>query len=348
MEILAKKADAPLDGANVTPDAIMQLGLGFMASKTLLSAVELGLFTAVAEGPLGAEEIRARLGLHSRSLHDFLDALVALGMLEKHHGLYSNTQATALFLDRTKPTYMGGILEMANARLYPFWANLTDGLKTGEPQNEAKTGGDLFEAIYADSKTLANFLAAMTGWSLGTGAALAQKFPWKDYESFVDVGCAEGGVPVAIAKGNPHLRGIGFDLPTVQPHFESFVKKNGVADRVTFANGDFFADPFPKADVVIMGNILHDWNLEQKRQLIAKAYEALPSGGAFVAFGPLIDNERRENALGLLESLCMLIETRGGFDYTFADCEGWMKDAGFRETRSEHLVGPNSMVIGIK
>jgi hypothetical protein len=200
MEILAKKADASLDGANVTPDAIMQLGLGFTASKTLLSAVELGLFTAVADGPLGAEEIRARLGLHPRSLHDFLDALVALGMLEKHHGLYSNTQATALFLDRTKPTYMGGILEMANARLYPFWANLTDGLKTGEPQNEAKTGGDLFEAIYADSKTLANFLAAMTGWSLGTGAALAQKFPWKDYESFIDVGCAEGASRLRLRK----------------------------------------------------------------------------------------------------------------------------------------------------
>jgi hypothetical protein len=180
MEILGTNPDTPHYGGNDTPDAIMRLGLGFMASKALLSAVELGLFTLIAKGPLAAEEIRVRLGLHSRGLHDFLDALVALGMLEKHHGLYSNTQATALFLDRTKPTYMGGILEMANARLYPFWANLTEGLKTGEPQNEAKTGGDLFEAIYADSETLANFLAAMTGWSLGTGAALAQKFPWKD------------------------------------------------------------------------------------------------------------------------------------------------------------------------
>jgi SAM-dependent methyltransferase len=269
-------------------------------------------------------------------------------MLEKRDGVYSNTPATALFLDRDKPTYMGGILEMANARLYPFWSNLTEGLKTGEPQNEARTGGDLFDAIYTDSAKLGNFVAAMTGLSLGAGVALAQKFPWSDYQSFVDVGCAEGGVPVAIAQANPHLRGIGFELPAVRPHFEAYVRKNGVADRLSFAGGDFFADPFPKADVVIMGHILHDWNLEQKRQLIAKAYDALPSGGAFIAFEPVIDNERRENAIGLLTSLNMLIETRGGFDYTFADCEGWMKDAGFRQTRSEHLVGPDSMVIGIK
>lgn len=348
MNVLQVTTDARVTQAAVTPDAILQLGMGFWGSKTLLSAVELGLFTVLADGPLDAEAIRERLGLHRRSLFDFLDALVALGMLEKSAGRYANTPATSTFLDRRKPTYVGGILEMANARLFRFWADLTEGLRTGEPQNEAKSGGDLFDAIYNDSESLGKFVAAMTGLSLGAGTALAGKFPWHDYGNFVDIGCAEGGVPVAIAKANPHLRGLGFDLPAVRPHFEAFVRKNDVADRLTFEGGDFFADAFPKADVVVMGHILHDWGLEQKRQLIASAYDALPAGGALVVFEPVIDDERRSNALGLLASLNMLIETRGGFDYTFADCMGWMKDAGFRQTRAEHLVGPDSMVIGIK
>jgi SAM-dependent methyltransferase len=253
-----------------------------------------------------------------------------------------------VFLDRGKPSYLGGILEMFNARLYGFWGDLTEGLRTGEPQNEAKTGGDLFEALYKDPAALKEFLAAMTGLSLGAGMAMAQKFPWAKYKTFADVGCAEGGVPVALANAHPHLTGIGFDLPAVQPHFEAFVARHHLANRLSFAAGDFFADPFPKVDVIVMGHILHDWDLEKKRQLIGKAYEALPPGGACIAFESIIDDDRRSNTIGLLTSLNMLIETRGGFDYTGADGIGWLREAGFREARVEHLVGPDSMLVGIK
>jgi hypothetical protein len=338
----------PVDVTAVTPDAIMQLGMGYWASKTLLSAVELQLFTVLAAGALPAEAIRQRLGLHRRSHLDFLDALVALGMLEKSNGLYANTPATGVFLDKGKPSYLGGILEMFNARLYRFWADLTEGLRTGEPQNEAKTGGDLFEALYKDPSALKDFLAAMTGLSLGAGMAIAQKFPWANYKTFADVGCAEGGVPVAVAAAHPHLTGVGFELPGVRPHFEAFVARHELSNRLRFVPGDFFADPFPSADVIIMGHILHDWDLDKKRQLIAKAYVALPPGGAFIAFESIIDDERRTNAAGLLVSLNMLIETRGGFDYTGADGIGWLREAGFREARVEHLTGPDSMLVGIK
>ena len=340
--------DLAADPAPPGPDAIMQLGLGFWASKTLLSAVELGLFTTLAGGPLGADAVQARLGLHPRSVHDFLDALVALGMLEKRNGLYANTPATALFLDRSQPTYVGGMLEMSNARLFGFWNNLTEGLRTGEPQNEARTGGELFDVIYRDPHKLAGFVAAMTGISMGAGRAIAEKFPWASYRTFADIGTAQGGVPVSIAERHPHLQGIGFDLPAVEPHFTAFVGKQGLAGRLRFAGGDFFADPLPEADVLLMGNILHDWGLDAKHQLIAKAYAALPAGGAFIAFEHIIDNERSRHAPGLLMSLNMLIETRSGADYTFADCEGWLGAAGFRETWNSHLAGPVSMVVGIK
>jgi predicted nicotinamide N-methyase len=331
-----------------TPDHILQTGLGFWASKTLLSAVELGVFTKLAQGPLAAETLRQQLGLHERSAHDFFDALVALRFLERRDGQYANTAESDLFLDRNKPTYVGGILEMCNARLYAFWGSLTEALRTGQPQNEGKTGDDFFGKLYGSPEKLAGFLKAMTGLSLGTARAISEKFPWAEYRTVADVGAAQGAVPVQLARAHPHLKAIGYDLPVVQPIFEQYAQTNGVADRVRFQSGDFFKDPLPKVDVIIMGHILHDWDLEQKRCLIQKAYDALPKGGAFIVYEALIDDARRENALGLLMSLNMLIETPGGFDYTGADCQEWMREAGFRETRVEPLVGPDSMVIGIK
>lgn len=333
----------------VTPERLMQLGLGFMGSKTLLSAIELGLFTALAEVPMNAEQLTAKLGLHPRSARDFFDALVALGLLQRDDGVYRNAADADVFLVRGKLSYIGGLLEMANERLYPFWGSLTEGLRTGLPQNEVKTGGaGLFEALYGDPERLRLFLGAMTGLSMGAAKAMAEKFPWKEYQTVVDVGGAQGGLLVQLCLAHPHLRGGNFDLPVVGPIFEEYAGTNGLADRLKFLPGDFFNDPLPAAEVITMGHILHDWDLDQKRMLLRKAYDALPGGGALIVFEALIDDERRQNAFGLLMSLNMLIETPGGFDYTGNDCSAWMRETGFSSTRVEHLVGPDSMVVGIK
>jgi hypothetical protein len=332
-----------------SPDQIMQVGLGFWASKTLLSAIEMGLFTELARRPEEHETLRDRLGLHRRSARDFFDALVALGFLERRDGVYRNTPATDLFLDRSKPSYMGGMLEMANHRLYGFWGGLTEALRTGRIQNEAKAGDiPFFEALYADPARLQQFLAAMTGLSRAANVRIAERFPWGEHASFVDVGTAQGDLAVQIALAHPHLSGRGFDLPEVAPIFEDYVEAHGLADRLSFSPGDFFADDLPAADVILMGHILHDWDLPQKRALIAKAHDALPEGGALLVYESIIDDDRSRNAFGLLMSLNMLIETEGGFDYTAADCMGWMAEAGFARTRAEHLIGPDSMVVGVK
>jgi O-methyltransferase domain/Dimerisation domain len=330
-------------------DHIMQIGLGFWASKTLLSAVEMELFTELAKHPEDLHTLQGRLGLHPRSARDFLDALVALGLLQRRDGKYSNTASTDLFLDKGKPSYIGGMLEMANQRLYGFWNHLTAALRTGEQQNEAKGGGPgLFAALYADPARLKQFLGAMTGISHGANLAIAAKFPWAKYKTAVDVGTAQGDLVVQVALANPHIAGIGFDLAEVGLIFEDYVTHNGLSSRVEFRSGSFFEDPLPRADVVMMGHILHDWNLEEKKALLRRAYDAIPSGGALIVYESIIDDDRSKNAFGLLMSLNMLIETPGGFDYTGADCMSWMKEAGFRETCVEHLTGPDSMVVGTK
>ena len=332
----------------VTPDRIMELGMAFWGAKTLLSAVELGVFSELAKQPLDARALQSRLGLHPRSARDFFDALVALGMLDRRNGQYANTPDTDLFLDRAKPTYLGGWLEMVNARLYRNWGNLTEGLRTGLPQNEVKEGKNFFEDLYRDPQRLKGFLSSMTGLSMGASRKIATQFPWDAYQTFIDVGSAQGGLAVQVALAHEHLTGGGFDLPVTGPIFEEYVQSFGLSSRLRFYPGNFFSDPLPTAEVLSMGHILHDWNLEEKKMLIDKAYEALPQGGALIIFESLIDDERRSNAFGLLMSLNMLIELPGGFDYTGADCTAWLREAGFRETRVEHLIGPDSMVVGIK
>jgi len=333
---------------HLTPESILHLGLGFWASKTLLSAVELGLFTHLADGPRDAKTVAMDLELHQRGTRDFLDALVSVGMLERIGEAYRNSAATDLFLDRNKPSYVGGMLEMANARLYPFWGSLTEALRTGHPQNEAKVGENFFTALYEDADRLEQFLHAMTGISMGDAHVLADKFPWDRYKTIIDIGTAEGCVPVQVATRHPHLSGGGFDLPPAGPIFEKHVASFGLADRLRFYPGDFFSDPLPSADVLVMGHLLHDWSLDEKLLLLRKAYDALPGGGALIVYESIIDDDRRSNTFGLLMSLNMLIETQDGFDYTGADCQSWMSEVGFRDTYVEALAGPDSMVVGIK
>ena len=337
------------ENAALSADHIMQVGLGFWASKTLLSAVEIGVFSELARKAEDLETLQGRLGVHPRAGRDFFDTLVALGFLQRVDGKYANTPATDFYLDKHKPSYIGGILEMANQRLYEHWSHLTTALRTGKQQNEAKDGkGSPFEALYADPARLKTFLAAMTGISRGANMAIAKKVGWAKYTTYADVGTAQGDLAVQIALANPHLNGLGFDLAEVGPIFEEYVQKHSLNGRLRFHPGNFFQDALPKVDVITMGHILHDWNLEEKKMLLGKAYEAVPAGGAVVVYESIIDDERSKNAFGLMMSLNMLIETPGGFDYTGQDCMAWMKEVGFREARVEHLHGPESMVIGTK
>ena len=336
--------EAPL----VMPDRIVQLGLAFRGAKTLLSATELGVFTALAEGPLDLDALARQVRIDKRGARDFLDALVALGMLERNEsGLYANTPETDLYLDRHKPTYIGAELEHFNAYVYPHWNLLTAALRTGKPQSGARATGH-YSALYADHAALETLAKGMTGGSLPVATALAAKFPWQNYGTFVDIGTAQGCLPTIIAQAYSHITGGGFDLPPMKPLFDSYVREHGLSQRVRFFAGDFLQDPLPAADVLVFGRILHNWDLETKKMLLKKGYEALPPGGALIVYERLIDDKRRVNTAALLASLNMLIMTAGGFDFSGADCTGWMRDAGFRDMRVEPLTSEHYMVVGIK
>jgi hypothetical protein len=338
-----------------TPEHILKITTGFWASKVLLTAANLQLFTMLAEKKsMSAKDIKQTLGLNcsDRNMYDFLDALTALNILDRKgildDALYSNSTEAEIFLDKKKPSYVGGIVEMMNNRLYQFWGNLGEGLKTGECQNEAKGGTNFFELIYGQPEKLEEFVHAMSGVQMGGFMAFSQKFDFSNYKTLTDAGGSSCLLSLTVAKDHPHMTCVSFDLPAIAPIANKTIQQFQLSDRVKTASGDFFKDDIPSADIVVMGNILHDWDEENKITLMKKAYAALPKGGAFVAIENIIDEDRRNNIFGLLMSLNMLIETGAGFDFTFADFNKWAKLAGFSSTNFLPLAGPTSAAVAIK
>jgi len=337
----------------LSPARIMEVGMAFWPAKVLLSAIELRLFSELGSRSMTGAELRSALRLHPRADPDFFDTLVALRFLERDGdgplARYRNTPETATFLDRTSPQFMGGFLEMANARLYRYWGDLTEGLRTGAPQNELKHGGaSMFEELYSKPDRLEQFMDAMAGISAANFQAFAETFDFSRYQTLCDIGGSTGQLSMRVAGRHPHMRCTSVDLPLVTAIAERRIAATTLADRVSARPLDCFNEPLPKADVITMGMILHDWSLEKKLHLVRAAYDALPPGGAFVVIENLIDDARRENAFGLMMSLNMLIEFGEAFDFTGADFANWCRQAGFQKIDVIPLAGPASAGVAYK
>jgi trans-aconitate methyltransferase len=188
----------------------------------------------------------------------------------------------------------------------------------------------------------------MTARTLPVAQALSEKFPWANYRTIADIGTAQGCLLTQIVRTHPHLSGIGFDRAPLGSYFDRHVRTFAMENRLRFQSGDFLRDGLPTADVLIMGRVLHNWDLPTKRMLLNKAYHALNPSGALIVYERLIDDERQTNSVALLSSLNMLLMTEGGFDYTSADCMAWMRETGFLDIRIEPLTSDQSMVIGFK
>jgi hypothetical protein len=337
-----------MTGKVLPSDRLFEIGSAYRQAKVLLSAVELNVFSVLATGPLNGKDLANHVQVNRRAAHDFFDALVAMGLLTRDgNGRYSNTEESDHYLDRAKPTYLGASFDQYNRREYALWGSLTQSLQSGNPAAETN-GADHFESLYTDPAKFRTFVTAMTSGSLLAAKAIAQRFPWHDYETLCDVGTAQGCLPVQVALAHPHIRAVGFDLAALRSAFEEYAVECKVADRLSFVAGDFFKVPLPVADVIVFGRVLHNWDLETKKMLLAKAYQATPTGGTIVVYDMLIDDDRRMSRSGLLSSLNMLLWTAGGLGYTASDCTSWMRSVGFAKMSVQELPGGNSMIIGKK
>jgi len=217
-----------------------------------------------------------------------------------------------------------------------------------QPKDGPGHGKPIFEELYASEAKLGQFLEAMSGLQAANFHLLAEKFDFLRYKTVSDIGGALALLSRIVGAHHEHVTFTTFDLPPVAPHAQRHIDAAGMAERITVVSGDFFEDDLPGADVVTMGLILHDWNLEKKKILLKKTYEALPEGGAFIAIENLIDDARRENAFGLLMSLNMLIEFGDAFDFSGADFRAWCSEAGFTRFEIIPLAGPTSAAVAYK
>lgn len=337
----------------VSPKPIMQIGMGFFLSKILLSAVKLGIFTELAGSPMTGEQIRKHFGFHGRGLYDFLDALTAMGFLHrdglKDEAVYRNSVMSDLYLDSRKESYVGGMLEMGNDRLYPFWGKLETALQTGKLQNES-TGDeeDFFATLYEEPERLKQFVKAMSTGQLNNFKALAEKIDFSSYKTLCDIGGADGALCIQVARQHPHITCKVFDLPQVRELAIERITKSGLSDRIEFITGSFWEDDIPEVDVITMGNILHDWDEAGKLQLLDKTYQSLTNNGACMIIENIIDDERIDNLMGLAMSLNMLIETPGGFNFSGRDFDTWIRQTGFKSSEVIPLTERSSAAIAYK
>ncbi|MFY1659264.1 methyltransferase [Micromonospora sp. WMMD1274] len=334
-------------GKPLTPQPVHETLMAYCGSKLLMSAVEVDLFTTLAQEPATEAQLRRRLNLHPRFAGHFLSALEALGFLERDGDVYRNAALADQFLDRSRPTNIVGFAEMTSDTFYPAWGRFTKALRTGQAQAPLPPDDDqhLFRVnATKEPDRVRRFMTAMDSHSTRMGEELSNVLDWSGYHSFADLGGARGNLAAVIAKAHPHLTGVCFDRPQSRPFFDEHIGRLGLADRVTFESGDFFADELPEVDVLIFGHVLHDWGPEARQGLLTRAYQRLRPGGALVVYDRMIDGSPLD-LNRLFYSLTFMLASAGGSEYSVEECTGWLREAGFERIASTSVLNDHTIVI---
>jgi 3-hydroxy-5-methyl-1-naphthoate 3-O-methyltransferase len=336
----------------LTPTPLMDLVTGFWSFKTFAAAVELDLFTRLAGGrTLTVAGAEPELGLPERPADLLLTACASLGLLERSGDGYRNSELAEQFLVRGKPYYFGGQVSYCDQRTYLPWHRIGEALRTDRPLTwDPDTQESMFAT--ADPQLLATFWEAMYSTSIFTARALAGAVDLGGHRRLLDVGGGSGAYCVELCRSHPDLTATVLDLPHVCRIAAGKADLAGLSDRIGTTPGDFLKDENLPAgyDVLLFSMILHDWDEATNRELLAKAYAALPSGGLVIVSELLLDADRAGPAPAALMGMNMLVETVGGRNYSDAEYTDWLGGAGFTDIRTVRFDAPgaNGAVVGVK
>lgn len=319
------------------PDSapIFDLIEAFRRSKTMFTAVDLGIFDLLSDAPSTAGAVAQAVGTDPDATVRLLDACAALGLLRKREGLYENQPVAATYLCAASPHTLRGYIRYSDEALYPMWGRLADAIREGTPRwsQAFGLGGPIFSAFFRTEAAMRDFLLGMHGFGMLTSPAIASAFDLSPFRTLADLGGATGHLAIAACERYPALHGVVFDLAPVTALAREQVAKSAARDRIDVVAGDFFTDEFPAADLFAVGRILHDWSDEKIARLLRRIYDALPPDGALLIAERLLNPDGVGPIGGNMQSLNMLVVTEGK-ERTFAEYESICRAAGFAEVEA--------------
>jgi len=343
-------ASAHQDQPTATPTPLMEIVAGVWASKTLAVAHELGLFTLFAQkGEQSAAEVAAACGIEERPSRMLLTACASLGLLAYRDGRFANTDMSQQYLVPGRPYYFGGAVKLFDGR-YDGWMRLAEAVRNNGPTNwDPEDQDSLFHAGDADLKS--TFWEGMYSLSAYSARMLAKTVDLSGVRSLLDVGGGGAAYDIELCRAYPDIRATVFDLPFVCELTARRIEGSEFADRIGLHPGDFLNDETLPAghDAIVLSMILHDWAEPENQRILAKCFDALPSGGLIIISELLVEDDHSGPRLAALMGLNMLVETWGR-NYTIGEYRTWLENTGFHDIRTVRFDAPgaNGVVIGTK
>jgi acetylserotonin O-methyltransferase len=323
------------------PSPVIDLIEAFRRSKTMFTAVHMGIFDRLERGPASLETLAAELPANADALERLLDGCVGLGLLKKlEAGGYGNTPMSSVYLCRSSPLAMTGYVLYSDEVLFPMWAGLEDAIREGTHRWASE--GPLWDQFFSNPEKMRTFLMGMHGFGVLSSPKVVAAFDLSRFHKLVDLGGATGHLALAARERYPNLRAALFDLPPVV----EFAREHA-AGRIELIPGDFFADELPEADLYAAGRILHDWSEDKINTLLRKIYERLPAEGAVLIAEKLLAPDKSGPVSAQMQSLNMLICTEGK-ERTLKEYEALLRAAGFSEVQGKITGAPVDAVLATK
>lgn len=335
---------------NPDPAPIIDLIYAFRRSKTMFTAVSLGIFDQLGLTPAPLSTLARDFAADAGALERLLDACVGLGLLEKRsNGDYANTESAMAYLQRSSPNTLTGYILYSDRALFRMWANLEDAVREGNHRWEQTfdSKGPIFAQFFRDADAARTFLLGMHGFGVLSSPRVVAAFDLSRFRKLMDLGGASGHLAIAACERYPNLHAAVFELPVVVEFAKEMAQKSAARDRISVVSGDFFTDELPEADLFAVGQILHDWTEEKIVRLLRKIHTRLPNGGGLLIAEKLLATDKSGPVMTQMQSLNMLVCTEGK-ERTLEEYSVLLREAGFSEVTGVHTGAPVDATLAIK
>lgn len=318
------------------PEPIMRVASGFMAAKHLFAASELGLFEALAESPATLDALAARTGLTRRAARISVDAMVALGLVERRGDVYENGSAAAHFLSGATPADLRPLLRFWDTISYPTWQGLAPALGSGPSRQ-------LFDLDERQQEVVSAGIEAVLA---GPASALAQGIDFSSHDRLLDVGGGTGSWSIAAVRHHPGLHATVLDLPVTAEIARRRVADAGLEDRIDVHAADAMAEPLPTGhDVYLVANLVHYWSPADNLALLRNIRAAATPGAKLLLADFWTDPTHTEPVHAALMAGEFAVHLRDGDVYSVEEARTWLPEAGWCFVAHQPLTGPQSVII---